>query len=189
MTRTALSPAGGRKRATAGRRRAGLLVAVAVLAAVASLVAACGGGGSHTAAGSSQNGTSAPLSAMQSGILFLSCIRAHGVPDFPGSAVSANDGQLELDVPGYLKTQPQFQSALRVCQKYLPRHGSAAKTHHVTIQRELSYARCMRSHGITNFADPLPGGGFNFTGDTSSPQFQAADNACRVTLGSSGPNG
>jgi hypothetical protein len=194
MTRTAQSPAEGRKRATARRRRVGPPV-VAVLVAVAALVAACGGGGSHPAASSSrngtssQNGTSAPSSARQSGILFVSCIRAHGVPNFPDSAVSANDGQLELDVPGYLKTEPQFQSALRACQKDLPGGGSAAKTQHVSIQRELNYARCMRSHRITNFPDPLPGGGFNFTGDTSSPQFQAADNACRATLGSSGPNG
>jgi hypothetical protein len=163
--------------------------------AVASLVAACGGGGSQAAAPSaqngtsSQNGTSAPSSARQSAILFVSCIRAHGVPDFPDSAVSANDGQLELNVPGYLKADPRFEPALRACQKYLPGGGSAAKTQHVSIQQELNYARCMRSHGITSFPDPLPGGGFNFTGNTSSAQFQAAGNACRATLGSSGSNG
>jgi hypothetical protein len=187
MTRTTQSPAEGRKRATARWRRAGALVVV--LVAVAALAAACGSGGSHPAASSSQNGTSTPLSSSQSGVLFASCIRAHGVPDFPDSAVSVNDGQVELNVPGYLKSEPQFQSALRACQKDLPGGGSAAKTQHVSIQQELNYAHCMRSHGITNFPDPLPSGGFNITGNTNSPQFKAADNACRSTRGSSSSNG
>lgn len=186
MTRTAQPPAEGSKRVTARWQRAGPLAVV--LVAVAALAVACGGGGSHAAASSSLNGISAQ-SARQRGILFASCIRAHGVPNFPDSAISANDGKFELNVPGYLKSEPQFQSALRACQKDLPGGGSAAKHQRVNVQQELSYAHCMRSHGITNFPDPLPGGGFNITGNTNSPRFEAAENACRVTRGSSGSNG
>ena len=37
----------------------------------------------------------------------------------------------------------------------------------------------MRAHGVTNFPDPQPGGGFNFSNlDVSSPAFQAANKAC-----------
>jgi hypothetical protein len=166
-----------------------------VLVAVAALAAACGGGAPHGAASSSRsstsprNGTSTPSSDTESGIQFVSCIRAHGVPNFPASAVSVNTGQLELNIPGYLKSAPQFQSALRACQAYLPDRGSVAKSQRPSIQQEVNYARCMRSHGITNFPDPLPGGGFNITGNTNSQQFQAADNTCRATLGSSGSDG
>lgn len=193
MTRTAQSPAGGRKRATAQWRRVCPLGVV--LVAVAALTVGCGGGAPHGAASSSRsganshNGTSTPSSDVQSGVQFVSCIRAHGVPNFPDSAVSVNGGQLELNIPRYLKSEPQFQSALRACQKYLPGGGSGAKSQHPSIQQELNYAHCMRSHGITNFPDPLPGGGFNITGNTNSQQFQAADNACRAALGSSGSDG
>lgn len=188
VTRTAQPPAEGRKRATARWRRAGPLLGL-VLVAVAALAAGCGGRAPHGAASSSRSGTSTPSSDLQNGIRFVSCIRAHGVPDFPGSAVSVNGGQLELNIPGYLKSEPQFQSALRACQKYLPGGGSGAKSQRPSIQQELNYAHCMRSHGITSFPDPLPGGGFSITGDTNSQQFQAADNACRATLGSPGSDG
>lgn len=192
MTRTAQSPTGGRKQAAGRWRQAGPLVVVMV--AVAALATACSGGSSGAASSSggsasSQSTSSGAASSSQSGLLFVSCIRAHGVANFPDSAVSASGGQLQLDVPGYLKAEPQFQSALTACQKDLPGGGSAAKTQHVSVQQELIYAHCMRSHGITNFPDPLPGGGFNFTGNTSSPQFEAADTACQASLGPSGSNG
>jgi hypothetical protein len=44
------------------------------------------------------------------------------------------------------------------------------------------YTACMRSHGITNFPDPPPGGGLNFemSGiDTRSSSFHAAVQACQ----------
>jgi hypothetical protein len=54
-----------------------------------------------------------------------------------------------------------------------------------TYQKAVAYAACMRRHGVPNFPDPLPNGGFGLgpsvTGGTnghSSPQYQAATNAC-----------
>jgi hypothetical protein len=177
MTRTARFPARARTLATARWRRAG--PAIVVLAAAAALVAACGSGGSQDAASSSANGTSAQSSARQSGIIFVSCIRAHGVPSFPSWAVTAVDGQFEMHVPGYFKSEPQFQSALQACQRDLPGGGASAK--HFNIPEELNFARCMRSHGITWFPDPLPSGRFDIMADTTSPQFEAAARACQST--------
>jgi hypothetical protein len=185
MTRTAQPSAGGRKPPAPRWRRAGALVVA--LVAIAALATACSGGGSHNAASPSSNATSAQNSAEQSAIRFESCIRAHGISNFPDSAVSVNGGQLELNIPLYLKSEPQFQSALQACQKDLPRGGASAK--HVNIREELMFARCMRSHGIINFPDPLPGGGFNIPGNTNSPQFEAADNACQARSGSAGSAG
>jgi hypothetical protein len=47
--------------------------------------------------------------------------------------------------------------------------------------RLLAYARCMRSHGMPSYPDPSQGsGGVGITlPDTSSPQFQSAEQACR----------
>ncbi len=175
MTRTARSPAHRSKRAIPPWRATGPMIVVQV--AIAAMVAACGGGGSQDAASTSADGTSAQSSARQSGILFASCIRAHGVPDFPDADVSAA-GQFHLHVPGYVKRDPQFESALRACQADLPGGGP---TKHVNVREELDFAICMRGHGISYFPDPLPGGGWNLGFDTSSPQFMAAARTCQST--------
>jgi hypothetical protein len=54
-------------------------------------------------------------------------------------------------------------------------------------QEGLSFARCMRSHGVSNFPDPTPnGGGFNLNNvagiSPSSPAFNAAQSACKNLL-------
>lgn len=60
--------------------------------------------------------------------------------------------------------------------------GSPGKT------SALAYSQCMRAHGIKNFPDPSAGGGVNIlreqgTGlDPASPQFQAADKACKSLM-------
>jgi hypothetical protein len=54
-----------------------------------------------------------------------------------------------------------------------------------TYQKGVAYAQCMRQHGVPNFPDPLPNGGFELGPDVTggihgqvSPQYQAAENAC-----------
>ena len=50
-------------------------------------------------------------------------------------------------------------------------------------QEGLSFARCMRSHGVPNFPDPSASGGINFNSvpgiNASSPAFRTALTACR----------
>jgi hypothetical protein len=50
--------------------------------------------------------------------------------------------------------------------------------------KELAFVSCLRAHGLPKFPDPLPGGGFSRTAldgiDEGSPQFQAAEKACRA---------
>ena len=60
------------------------------------------------------------------------------------------------------------------------------------MAKDVAYARCMRSHGVSDFPDPTtgPGGGITFqiNGrpgsdlDRNNPTFQAADGACRSLL-------
>jgi hypothetical protein len=50
----------------------------------------------------------------------------------------------------------------------------------------LAYAECMRAHGVTNFPDPSPGGGFAFktgSGVVASPAFQTAQARCQKFMG------
>ena len=49
----------------------------------------------------------------------------------------------------------------------------------------VAYARCMRAHGLPNFPDPDGNGRFNAKPDLDSPQFAAAQQACKDLL----PNG
>ena len=47
--------------------------------------------------------------------------------------------------------------------------------------RGVAYAKCMRAHGVTNFPDPVEGGGSNIAGtgiDPNSQTFQSAQAAC-----------
>lgn len=157
---------------------------VVLLVAVAALVTGCGDSNAAVASVSSSststNSAGAPSSARQTGLLYASCMRAHGIANFPDSAVSVIGGRVEIHLPQGIKREAGFLSASQACQKDLPvSSGTSAKK--TNIPDELKFARCMRSHGITNFPDPTPGGGFNIPGDTNSPQFEAAAKACQWT--------
>jgi hypothetical protein len=54
----------------------------------------------------------------------------------------------------------------------------------------LQFARCMRAHGISNFADPTNGGELTIPpGDKNSPAFKSASQACQSRLPGGGPRG
>jgi hypothetical protein len=174
---TARSPAEERKRPIPRWRRVGpLLVA---LVAAGALAAACSGG-SHRAASSFSNAASAQSSARASGLLYASCIRAHGVPNYPDPPPGQPLGNARN-----FKTDPQIESAAQACQSDLPNPSGIPKKD-VNPQQELTFARCMRAHGITDFPDPQSGGGFDIPANINinSPQYAAAGDACGRSNGS-----
>ena len=57
------------------------------------------------------------------------------------------------------------------------------------LEYVLSYAECMRTHGVPNFPDPVRSGGnisFNPKADSNSPQFTSANNNCKHLLPDNG---
>jgi hypothetical protein len=55
----------------------------------------------------------------------------------------------------------------------------------------VKYAQCMRSHGISKFPDPNADGAIELNGaevDSDSPQFKAAEEACKSLLPGNGPS-
>jgi len=167
----------------------------ALLVAVALSVSACGGEG-PSSPGASTNVLNEIHSAQssaerQTGVLFDTCVRAHGVPNLRDSALKVIGGQLVFDIPADVKSNPQTPQALQACQTDLPQTSSAGSDSSATLQYGLRYASCMRSHGI-NYPDPgLRQGAATPVGNPNAPAFRAASDACRAMVygGSSGSSG
>jgi hypothetical protein len=166
---------GHRGRRRARLRRAGL--AAAVLALIGLLATACGGGSSPASASGGGGGGGSP--PMQAQLAYAKCMRAHGVPDFP-----------DPDSNGGFQGVPagsQVTAADHVCHHLLNAgapHLSPAQQQHMLGQM-VKYARCMRAHGLPNFADPhTDNGGYIMGGDIdrNSPQYIAANQACQHLL-------
>jgi hypothetical protein len=179
------------------RPAAGRVVAVAVLAGAAVLATGCssGPGGTPVASLSGHAVASSPqaLTEAQSDqnmISFTRCMRGHGV-QMPDPFHRPGHAGLSIDMPS---RGPATNGAYAVCNHYIQANitakqaGAAAQAapHLAALTR---YAQCMRSHDI-NMLDPTRLGELNLghvPGITSdfgrySPQFRAADAACRHFL-------
>jgi hypothetical protein len=175
-------------------------VSAAVVAGVAVLAAGCSpaprGPGSAPVASLSGHATASAAQALttqqsdQNMISFARCMRSHGVQmsdpvHHPGHA------GLSIDMPS---RAPATNAAYAACAHFIQANITAkeagaaagAAPHLAALTR---YAQCMRSHDI-DMLDPTPLGSLNLghvPGITSdfgrySPQFRAADAACRHFL-------
>jgi hypothetical protein len=115
------------------------------VAAVSLLAAGCGGGSSPTAA-TTQNG----LVAL---VAYSHCMRSHGVPNFPDPTSSEGIPKNKIPVGS-----PQLLPASSACKHLMPASGlgpqETAQQTRTRLADALSFARCMRSHGVTSFPDP-----------------------------------
>ncbi len=178
---------------------------------VALLLGACGGGGSSNNAVAHSATTTATTTATTEGpaapqgnaagpgsasgaaqsIKFASCMRSHGEPNFPDSAVSVNpSGGVMFRLSkgrGIDPSSPIFKSAMQACQSLIPHAASHAGASTGSTNQLLKYVQCMRAHGVPDFPEPNSQGqimvevtgGANSDLNPSSPQFQAASQACR----------
>jgi hypothetical protein len=94
---------------------------------------------------------------------YAGCMRNHGVNNLPDPKVSSSQPgstTIATDVPRTIVKSPQFRTALQACRGLLPsphNSGSPAQLQ-VREQEMLAFARCVRSHGQTNFPDPTSQG-------------------------------
>jgi hypothetical protein len=144
-------------------------IATGVVAAVGLLAAGCGVSNSKVAQGSAA-------------VAFAHCMRSNGVLNYPdpsSSGALVKESLQQLGVSG-----ARFQTAARACNYLLPNGGrgpSAAQLQFARAQG-LSFAQCVRAHGVPNFPDPASDGripdpatvGIN----QGSPKFRAANQAC-----------
>ena len=167
------------------------LIALAACCCVLA-IAACGSSSTSSAAGSA--GSRASTAGSSSMLAFSRCMRTNGVPSFPdipkgGIHIGAGEGPTgpTLSVNGVSVDAPAFRTARQKCQQYLPHVNVGPAQAAQDLHRALTFAECMRSHGVPKFPDPkittgpgggqgvdLRGSGLNF----GSPAFQAAAKAC-----------
>jgi hypothetical protein len=167
---------------------------LAALTAAALPLAACGSSASNSSGGT---GTGAADPANHARALqFASCMRTHGVPNFPDPGANGSGGMLVQASPNGTKVNgvsvngPAFQSAMQACRSKLPNGGKPRQLSAARRQQMLQFSQCMRAHGISGFPDPTFGGGgvqlqLSKSGgiDPNSPAFQAAQKACGAPLG------
>ena len=139
-----------------------ILTSVAAVAAFSLLAAGCGSGGSSGVA-SVASTTTAATTTTQNGLLaFSQCMRSNGMPNFPDPQRFVG-GNVKLTLHQLGSSSPQFQAAMNACNHLLPTNGGSGSQQTVQQQRtqladELSFARCMRSHGVARFPDPTAQG-------------------------------
>jgi len=137
--------------------------------------------------------TTAPQTTAQSDqsfVNFAHCLRSHGVSVSDPYHRPGHSGlTLDFPTPG-----PRTNAALAACHHFIASISAAKEAGaRAAASSELPaltrYARCMRSHDIP-MLDPNPDGsvvlgnvaGINNDFGRSSPQFRAADSACRHLL-------
>jgi hypothetical protein len=142
-------------------RRPLILVSVLAVAAFSLLAAGCGRGGSPGVANVVSSTTTTTATTQNGLAAFAGCMRSHGVPNFPDP-----DGTGEIpktQVVATAQANPhKFNAAQTACIHLAPsgslgRQQTAAQKR-IQLADELSFARCMRSHGVARFPDPTAQG-------------------------------
>ena len=118
-------------------------------------------------------------------VAFASCMRSHGVPNWPDPNSSGVFDKTKLSSQQLGASSSRVQAAQSACQHLLPNGGSGpnpAQVQQVKAQA-LRFSRCVRSHGLPSFPDPASDGRIPDPAsvgiDQGSPKFQAANQACR----------
>ncbi|HEY2077936.1 MAG TPA: hypothetical protein VGH53_16515 [Streptosporangiaceae bacterium] len=190
---------------TRKRGRAGWAGRAALLAGLAALMAACSSGGgsspgsapvaSLAARGSQANHSPAgQLTTQQADsdmVHFARCMRSHGVAMSDPYHRPGHAG-LSINMPTQdAATRPAYAACNHFMRPIIQAKGAgaAAQLSPTRLAALTRYAQCMRGHDI-NMLDPTTSGELslgNVPGITSdfgrySPQFRAADTACRHLL-------
>ncbi|HEY2592976.1 MAG TPA: hypothetical protein VGK33_03655 [Chloroflexota bacterium] len=140
----------------------------------------------------------------QKALAYSRCMRSHGVPNFPDPTSSGAIPKVSLAQLGV--SSSEFQAAEKACRSLLPTGESlqqqadclmmgncpAAEVRQM-LAADLKYARCMRSHGLSNWPDPTfnPQGMpvFNTTAAgishrfIHSPRFRTLNSECQRLTG------
>jgi hypothetical protein len=143
------------------RRRLSLVLAASVAACALSVLAAgCGGGGSSPGVANVASTTTGVTTPPQSGaVAFAECMRSHGLPGWPDPESNGGFDKTKLRALGYSVTRVRAVED-GPCNHLLPQGGppATAQQTRTRVADGLSFARCMRGHGVARFPDPTAQG-------------------------------
>lgn len=159
---------------------------VCTLAAFALLAGGCGGSRSPGVAAVSSSATTT-ITPQVGLVAFAQCMRSRGVAGFPDPNGSGEIPKTQV-VAAAQANPRKFDAAQTACIHLAP-NGSLGPQPTQAQQRtkladELSFAHCMRSHGLTHFPDPTPQGELSIEMvqaqgiDVHSPQVLRVAQAC-----------
>jgi hypothetical protein len=151
------------------------------LVAAGVFLAGCGGSsptGSSAKPGASDTPSSTKFE--QKFVAFASCMRSHGVPNYPDPHFTSSGG-VSISPGNSNPNSPAFRSADGACHQLLPNGGTPPHDNAQSHSQKVKYAGCMRAHGVPNFPDPSRDGAFDLpTGlNPQAPQFTQAEHACK----------
>lgn len=131
-------------------------LATPLLGALTAVIVAGCGGTTPKAPTSSSGSIKDPK---QAAYKFSACMRAHGLSNFPDPIVhqTGNSMSIGIRIDPTISGSPAFKSAQSACQSIMPGPGSPAQQaahEHLKAEHLISFARCMRAHGVTSFPDP-----------------------------------
>jgi len=154
-------------------------VRVVVLGVVVTLVTGGCGSSRPSATAPAPGASAAQASVRESDLRFATCMRAHGILDFPDPN---SRGVFPPDEVQSLKSSPQAKAAYAHCRGDLP-SGSGPLPNATARADVVKFAECMRAHGVPDFPDPgsattTSSGGL----DPNSPQFKRAAADCKSLL-------
>jgi hypothetical protein len=176
----------GRSRWRARLRRMSVLAVTAGIVLLAA--AACAGHPSTGTGGTSSAGGSA-IQIVR--LAVAQCMRSHGVPAFPDPSASGSvfsHSHTSAGIAGSLGvSNTVYQAALDACRHLVPNSYASSGTSQQVLSQVLTFAKCMRSHGVPNFPDPDSTGLQVPPGMTQSHQFQTAYRSCESLLPPNAP--
>ncbi|MGZ4247779.1 MAG: hypothetical protein ACXVUE_05640 [Solirubrobacteraceae bacterium] len=92
--------------------------------------------------------TATTAASVSPGLQLARCMRAHGVSGFPDPSSS---GEIAIS-PGETQS-PAFRSAQQACRRFSPKLDQPPSMSASERAQALTFAKCMRSNGQTDFPD------------------------------------
>jgi hypothetical protein len=94
-------------------------------------------------------------------VAYSRCMRTNGVPGFPDP--DSSGGIAKTEIRAAVERNPnKFTTAETACRRLFPANGlgpqQTAQQQRTLRADGLSFARCMRSHGVSRFPDPTAQG-------------------------------
>ena len=156
---------------------------IGALLAAGALVASCGGGGpnpgvaSVSTSSTSSSRSSSSSSTYDQALAYARCVRTHGVPLWPDPDSSGRFDKAKLTPRQLGVSMAKAGMAAHACRALLPTYSASEPPQ--DLAAALTFSRCMRAHGSTNFPDPESNGAIRIPhAMENSPVYLAALHFC-----------